>query len=210
MGGATPTKGASTVTTDSASGSSSRRRVIAQQWISADGFASGPVDEGQIFAAVSDFSDSERHNMELLAGVGLVLLGRRTYESFVEFWPEARDEPMAQLVNQLPKAVCSTTLTRAPWGDHAPAEVVPDAVADIGRRREEPGGDIMVWGSLALMRSLLTAGLVDELELFVAPVALGEGIGLIDAGSPIQLELYDGDVWPSGTARLRYRVTGAP
>lgn len=61
------------------------RRVIAQQWVSADGFASGPTDETELFAALSDFSHGEAHNVELLRDVDVVLLGRRTYESFVGF-----------------------------------------------------------------------------------------------------------------------------
>src|SRR5690242_9049600 len=98
------------------------RRVIAQQWVSVDGFASGAVDESEIFAAMTDFTDSERHNQRLLTEVDAVLLGRRTYETFVRFWPTATGQPMAELVNRIPKLVCSTTLTEAPWGDHPPAE----------------------------------------------------------------------------------------
>ena len=57
-------------------------RVLAQQWISADGFAAGPGGEGDIFAAVSDSTATESHNRALLPGFGEVLLGRRTYELF--------------------------------------------------------------------------------------------------------------------------------
>lgn len=147
-------------------------RVIVQQWISADGFVAGPGGEGDVFAAVRDFSASETHNLALLESVDEVLLGRRTYEIFVAFWPSAGDEPMAQLVNSMPKTVCSTSLTQAPWGEHAPARIVPDAVKHV---REQRAGDTIVWGSVRLMRSLLAAGEVGELELFVAPIALGAG-----------------------------------
>jgi dihydrofolate reductase len=184
-----------------------RRRVLAQQWISADGFAAGPTDESEIFAAVDDFSASEHHNMALLAGVDVVLLGRRTYESFVTFWPEAEDEPMAQLVNSVRKVVCSTTLTQAPWGRSEPATVVADGVGHVRELTAEAGGDVLVWGSLELMRSLLRAGLVTDLELFVAPVGLGAGTPLLAPEGPYRLQLRDGDIHPSGTVRLRYAVT---
>lgn len=76
---------------------------------------------------------------------------------------------MAPLVNALPKVVCSTTLEDAPWGDGEPAAVAADAEAHVRRLRAEPGGHALIWGSLALMRSLLAAGLIDVLELLVAP-----------------------------------------
>jgi dihydrofolate reductase len=185
------------------------RRLIAQQWVSVDGYAAGPTDEQEIFAAVDDFTASEEYIRELLADVDEVLLGRRTYETFVGFWPLAEDEPMAATVNGLPKVVCSTTLRAAPWGTHAPARVVTDAVAHVRDRRREPGGDILVWGSLALMRSLLAAGEVDELDLFVAPVALGGGTPLVAPEGPYRLRQVAADVWPSAT-HIRYAVARTP
>ena len=184
------------------------RRVIAQQWISADGFAAGPTDESEIFAAVDDFTDSEGHIRGLLEHVDEVLLGRRSYETLVRFWPVAEGEPMAESVNAIPKVVCSSTLQEAPWGRFAPARVVSDAVAHVRERRTEPGGDTLIWGSLALMRSLLEAGEVDELDLFVAPVALGAGTPLIAPGGPYRLEQIEGEVWPSAV-HVRYGVIRA-
>ena len=159
-----------------------------------------------VFAAVEDSSDSERHNLAMLESVDVVLLGRRTYESFVQFWPTADEEPMAVSVNAMPKVVCSTTLTEAPWGTHAPAEVVADGVEHVRRLRSEPGGDVLVWGSINLMRSLLRAGVLDEIELFVAPIALGSGTPLLAPDGPYGLTRTGGDLWPSGVVRLRYAV----
>ncbi|GAA4862669.1 dihydrofolate reductase family protein [Actinomycetospora straminea] len=189
-----------------------RRRVVAQQWISVDGFAAGPTGEGEIFAHVPAESDrrSMAINETLLGEVETVLLGRRTYEVFVAFWPteHSRDVPVAPLVNAVPKLVASTTLAAAPWGDHAAAEVVSDAVAHVRDLRAGPGGLVLVWGSLALMRSLLAAGLVDELDLFVAPVALGGGTPLIAPGRPVGLRQIAGEVFPAGGAHLRFAVAG--
>ncbi len=183
------------------------RRAIAQQWISADGFVAGTKDdEMDVFAAVEDSSDSERHNLAMLESVDFVLLGRRTYESFVQFWPTADEEPMAVSVNAVPKVVCSTTLSEAPWGTHAAAEVVADGVEHVRRLRSEPGGDVLVWGSIDLMRSLLRAGVLDEIELFVAPIALGSGTPLLAPDGPYGLTRTGGDLWPSGVVRLRYAV----
>ena len=182
-------------------------RVIVQQWMSADGFLAGPEGEGDVFAAVRDFSASETHNLALLTTVDEVLLGRRTYESFAAFWPTADGEPMARLVNSIPKTVCSTTLTEAPWGRHAPARIVPDAVAHVRARRDR---DTIVWGSVRLMRSLLAAGAVDELELFVAPIALGSGTPLLGADdSPVPLRVVETEAWPADVIRTRYAVRRA-
>lgn len=183
-------------------------RVIVQQWISADGFVAGPGGEGDVFAAVQDFSASEAHNLALLESIGEVLLGRRTYEIFAAFWPEARDEPMARLVNGIPKTVCSTTLTQAPWGAHAPARIVPDGVAHVRQQRDHQKGDVIVWGSVSLMRSLLAAGEVDDLELFVAPVALGAGTPLLGLGDrPVSLRVQESETWPADVIRTRYAVS---
>jgi dihydrofolate reductase len=182
------------------------RIVLAQQWVSVDGFAAGPQGEGDLFAAVDDPAPSERANIALLRDVDVVLLGRRTYEAFSAYWPTATGEPMAEYVNAVPKVVASRTLTAAPWGDRPPAAVTADAAAWVRSVKIQPGGAVLIWGSLTLMRSLLSSGLIDQLELLVAPIALGSGTPLVDPGHPVQLQLLQGEVWESGTARLRYRV----
>ncbi|WP_229070066.1 dihydrofolate reductase family protein [Actinoplanes sp. DH11] len=181
--------------------------VLVQQWMSVDGFLAGPGGEGDVFAAVPDFGDSERHNTALLESVDEMLLGRRTYQEFAAFWPEATDQPMARQVNGLAKTVCSGTLGAAPWGTHEAARVVPDAVAHV---RSQRGSDrrTIVWGSVSVMRALLAAGEVDELELFVAPIALGAGTPLLAPGErPVPLRLRESETWPAGVTRSRYVVT---
>ena len=83
------------------------RRVLVQQWVSVDGKVAGPNGETDAFDAVPDFSPSDRHNAALLGSVDEVVLGRRTYEEFVQFWPTAEGEALAPLVNALPKTVAS-------------------------------------------------------------------------------------------------------
>ena len=180
-------------------------RVLAQQWISADGFAAGPGGEGDIFAAVADAAATEAHNRAMLPGFGEVLLGRRTYELFAAFWPYAGEQPMAATVNAMPRTVTSSTLRAAPWGSHHPAAVVPDAAAHV---RAAPA-DVIVWGSLTLMRSLLRDGLLSEVELFVAPVFLGAGRPLLAAGetgADVRLDLVESEQFPASVQRLRYAV----
>ena len=184
--------------------------VLVQQWISADGLVAGPDGESDVFDAVADFGPSDRHNAALLEDVEEVLLGRRTYEEFVRYWPTAGAEALAGAVNALPKTVASTTLRDAPWGTHAPARVVPDAAGHVRALRAAGGtGTTIVWGSITVMRTLLREGLVDDVELFVAPVLLGTGTPLLDpAGPGVRLALRDAETWPGGTLRLRYAVAG--
>ena len=121
-------------------------RVVAQQWVSVDGFAAGTSGEAEIFAAVPDEADqaSMQYNLQFLPTVAEVLLGRRTYEAFVRVWPSA-DLPVATHVNTLPKVVFSRSLDGAPWGDVDAAQVATDAVGHVGRRREEADGTLLVW-----------------------------------------------------------------
>lgn len=187
------------------------RRVLVQQWVSVDGKIGGPNGEADVFDAVTDFSASDRHNTALLDSVDEVLLGRRTYEEFVQFWPTAGGEALAPLINALPKTVASTTLGDAPWGEHPAARIVPDAAEHIrSRRAAGASGITIVWGSITVMRALLRAQLVDDLELFVAPVLLGAGTPLLDpAGPEVRLALRDSETWPGGSMRVRYAVSRA-
>jgi len=181
-------------------------RVIAQQWMSVDGLVAGPHGEDDVFNAVEAFAPSETHNLALLEDVGEILLGRQTYSEWVQFWPTAGDEPMAARVNQLAKVVCSTSLDEAPWGDHEPATVVRDGIAHA-TERQGATGDTIVWGSIRLMRSLLSAAVLDEIELLVAPIALGSGTPLLGPDQPpVHLRLIESESWPGGVVRGRYAV----
>ena len=180
--------------------------VIAQQWVSVDGFAAGMTGETEIFATVSDEADhaSMQYNRRFLSSVTEVLLGRRTYQSFVTVWPSA-DLPVAELVNLVPKVVLSRTLQHAPWGRFEPARVVADAVSYVRRRRHEIDGSLLLWGSLDLLATLLTAELVDELDLFIAPVAVGAGTPLLPPGLHLDLQLVHAERW-SSVMHLRYQI----
>ncbi|RZT83663.1 dihydrofolate reductase [Pseudonocardia sediminis] len=180
-------------------------RVLAQLWISVDGMVAGPDGEFDLFATAppESIEPGERHNMRLLDDVDVLLLGRRTYESFREVWPTV-DHQMAPYLNEAARVVCSTTLEEAPWGDHAPCEVVADGVAWAKEHRAGDGRIALVWGSVALVRGLLAADQLDELELFVAPSLLGDGVPLHGSGSTFLLTLTESEQYPGGVMRLRY------
>lgn len=135
-----------------------------------------------------------------------VLLGRVLYEQWAAYWQSktAADDGYADFINPVRKVVVSTTLESVGWQN---ATLVRDEVdAAIARLKAEEGGDIAVNGSITLARSLLRAGLVDELRLLVFPVVVGSGRRLLDGLERIPLRLLEAKPLPTGVLSLTYAV----
>jgi len=185
------------------------RKVIVHEYASVDGFVAdrdGGLDFlGTIGGEVDQFMLREMEEIDT------ILLGERTYELFVEFWPtpESKNEIIADRLNATPKIVFSTKLGPAPWGEWAQARVdssgrAQDSVAEL---KQQSGRSMVVWGSISLAQSLIEAGLVDEIWLGVAPVALGDGRRLFNGRT--DLELIDARTFAdTGIEMLRYRPIG--
>jgi dihydrofolate reductase len=111
-------------------------------------------------------------------GADALLLGRTTYEGFAEAWPE-REGDFADKFNGMTKYVVSSTLSDPEWNNsHV---ISPDALAtEVEKLRAQDGGDVLVNGSVQLVRALVENDLVDELRLMVFPVVLGQGKRLFD------------------------------
>jgi dihydrofolate reductase len=146
-----------------------------------------------------------------LERAGALLFGRRTYEAFAEAWPRIDDpgDPFAERMNALPKYVASRTLTATPW---QPATVLGgDVVAQVGSLKAQPDadGELQIHGSGRFGRSMLEAGLIDELRLVVSPAVLGQGRRLFgDDGPALGLRVADQQVTPGGLTILVYEATG--
>jgi dihydrofolate reductase len=160
------------------------RSLILEEWLSLDGYA---VDkEGTLNFLPASEADrfSDRDQLEFLDSVDTILLGRRTYELFVDYWPTATtdEEIIADRLNALPKLVFTNTLSEAPWGAWPPAQVVHgDAVAEIERLKAQDGKHMVVWGSLSLAQKLIAADLIDEYHFQLCPTAVGGGRPLFPA-----------------------------
>lgn len=131
--------------------------------------------------------------------VDAFLLGRNTYEIFAAAWPNSTDpnDPVAAKLNTLPKYVVSGTLTSADW--HNSQILTGDVVAAVTKLKDQPGRELQLHGSGALVQSLLDAGLVDTLRLIVAPVVLGAGRRLLVEGrTPTRFELSEVRSTPTG------------
>jgi dihydrofolate reductase len=136
-----------------------------------------------------------------------LLQGRRTYQVSSTAWPERSGDPFAEWINGAQKYVVSDTLGEADltW---KPATIIrgADLRAAVSELRQKSGGDIYVYGSLSLVRSLLEAGLVDELVLMVEPIALGGGKTLFpNDGEMRRFELISATMAATGVQVCRYR-----
>jgi dihydrofolate reductase len=139
-----------------------------------------------------------------------LLLGRRTYEIFAGswgVWDEGADGLMGELTrryNRVPKYVASRTLTELGWkNSHLLGSDVPAAVR---RLREQPGGEIRVWGSTELIRTLAEHDLIDEYRLAIYPLVLGTGKKLFPEGFPLaRLALAETRPLSSGVVITVYR-----
>ncbi|GLI00200.1 dihydrofolate reductase family protein [Phytohabitans aurantiacus] len=139
------------------------------------------------------------------------LFGRRTYELFAGYWGVRKDleNPIVGALNTKPKYVASTTLTEPQWANTT--ALSGDLAAAIRELKAKPGGELQVHGSAILTRWLLENDLVDEMNLLIVPVVVGQGMRLFpDNGPDIALDLVDSRAFPRGITLHVYRPTGRP
>jgi len=144
---------------------------------------------------------------ETIAGEFDMLLGRRTYEIFAAYWPKNGDNPIGKAFNKATKYVVTRTLDRLDW--KTSRRLGGDVVDELRRLKASEGPELHIWGSSALLQTLIAADLVDEYRLWVAPVVLGEGKRLFENGvPPRRLALAATQSTPSGVLIVTYRPAG--
>jgi len=136
-----------------------------------------------------------------------LLLGRRTYDIWAGFWPQAPSSPIADGINGATKFVATHRPESLEWG---PCERLgPDVAESVRRVKSEDGPDLVLWGSSTLTSPLLEHGLADEVLLFVYPVLLGTGKRLFADGTPPRsFELVNTQALQTGVIFHRYRAAG--
>jgi len=155
--------------------------IVLSQNVSLDGVmqSPGPTDvpfKHRGWAVDFDFDFEGEVGLEQAQSYEAILLGRVTYEAMQAFWPTAEGE-LADKLNELPKYVVSSTLTKPAWN----ATVLgSNWREEVARLRDELDGDIVVYGSRRLSRALIGMGLVDQVRLLIYPLALGTGDRLFD------------------------------
>jgi dihydrofolate reductase len=191
------------------------RKVIANEFMSLDGVvqAPGAADEDTSGGFehggwhMRYFDDvSQQRVLEGIVEAGGFLLGRRTYEIFAAYWPNAPEEEqvIAEPLNTKPKYVASTTRSGPlEWQNSTLLE--GDVAAAVGALKQEDGGDLHMIGSTELVRTLVDNGLVDEFRLMIDPVLLGGGKRIFPIDGVLRpLRLVHGEVTSTGAILATY------
>ena len=194
-------------------------KLIVTEFVTLDGVAQAPgrPDEdpsggfahGGWQAPLVD-QDSGGVIFEQARSMNALLLGRRTYEIFADYWPSAPQEiPFTRLLNGVPKYVASRTLAGPlAWQG---STLIADDLAESIIALKESHDEVHVIGSLDLLQSLLRFGVVDRMILWVYPLLLGCGKQVFANGTvPTALRLTDSVTYPSGTLHLTYETAGVP
>jgi dihydrofolate reductase len=194
------------------------RRIVMFNRVSAEGYFAD--SNGGLDWAVPD-DELDQAAVGGMGSIDAMLLGRKTYDMFESFWPHAlKDErgardphtegrrssslhALAVWINDTPKYVVSRTRHELPWKN---SHLLPELNAGaVTRLKQQPGKDIIVFGSGSLVAELGSLGLIDEYRFIVAPVLLGSGHTLpTGVGKSTRLRLKDTKAYPSGNVALTY------
>jgi len=175
------------------------RKVVAYELLSLDGVAEDPD------RFITEWDDAMDANLAaVIAAQDAVILGRRSYDEWAAFWPGSQIQPFATFINRVTKYLATSAPPDQEWAN---TTVIDDGLVDFVRDlKNRPGGDIGVHASISVAQTLLTAGVVDELRLVIAPTIAGAGRKLIDGLPPIRLAPIRGVISPTGYPILDYRV----
>ena len=179
------------------------RKVVAWELVSLDGVMESP-ERWHLPYFNDEMGEAIGASM---AEADAMLFGRVTYEEFAAFWPSqgGDDQEFADYMNNTPKFVVSNTLEE-PLEWQNSTLIKGNVAEEIRELKQQPGKDITILGSGALVRSLLQDDLLDELGLMVHPVVLGSGKRLFEEGGDQKsLELVDSKTFGTGVLYLTYR-----
>lgn len=182
------------------------RKIIAGEFISLDGV----IDAANQLTGAYFNDELGQYLGSGMARTDALLLGRVTYQEMVPFWADktGTDDPVTAHMSK-PKFVVSATLDHT--NDWANSTLIRDnPAAELTTLKQQPGKDILVIGSASLVRWLLRANLLDELDLLVFPVIVGRGKRLFsDDGDKLPLTLTGSETFSTGVVHLTYRPTTA-
>ena len=174
------------------------RKIVVYELLSVDGVADPSL-------ITTGWDDAMEANLSaVIATQDAVILGRRSYTEWAEFWPSSQIEPFATFINGVKKHVATSTPLDRDWPN---ATVIDRGLVEFVRDlKQQPGGDVGVHASISVAQALLAADVVDELRLVIAPRIAGRGRRLLDGLPSIQLESIRGATSPTGYLLVDYRV----
>jgi|SRR5688572_29060810 len=190
------------------------RKLILEEWMSLDGHVADKNGQLDFFTSISPEENkyADLDQLKFLDTIDTILLGRKTYELFADFWPTAtvEKEVIADKLNATKKLVFSNTLAEAPWGKWPAAEVINgDAVHAVKELKLLPGKDMVMWGSISVAQAMMNAKLIDEYHVQLCPVLTGGGRKLFtDQVNAGQLKLSEVRRYNTGTVFLNYASIG--
>ena len=176
------------------------RKIVVYELLSLDGVAEAP---NEFFA---DWDDAMDANLAaVIATQDAVVLGRRSYDEWAQFWPDSKIEPFATFINGVTKHVATSTPLDHDWPN---ATAIDGGLVEFVRDlQQQPGGDIGVHASIEVAQALLAADVVDEVRLVIAPMIASRGRRLLDGLPSIKLETLRSQTSPTGYLLVDYRVT---
>lgn len=190
------------------------KKLIVTMWMSLDGFVAGP--NGELDWVTGSYDEAMgRYEDDLVSSADTLVLGRVTYDSFAGSWPKVPDNPSvsegekayARKLNAMHKVVFSRTAKQLEWNNSSlHSAIVPQEIESL---KQQPGKDMLIYGSTSIVQQLTTLGLIDEYQLLVYPVVLGSGKPLF-AGihERVNLKLIRTAAHPSGVILLYYQPAG--
>jgi dihydrofolate reductase len=183
------------------------RKIIVSNMVTLDGFIGGPNGEIDWHVVNDEFFEQANH---LLDSVDTFLFGRVTYEGMLQYWTSpagmADDPVIANKMNTTPKIVFSRTLDKVGWGQWDNARLIKDNIPEeLSKLKQQPGRDMVIFGSGKIVALLTQLRLIDEYRIFVAPVVIGGGISQF-AGVTASLRLLEARTYNTGVVLLRYTL----
>jgi dihydrofolate reductase len=185
--------------------------IVLTEWVTLDGYTSGP-DNDMSFVGESFNAEMGAYESEILDTADTLLLGRVTYASFAGAWPFVPDNPnaaeeekdYARRLNAKRKIVFSRTLERVDWNNSELLRSIdPEAIRKV---KQETERNILIYGSSSIVQQLTNLGLIDEYQLLVHPVVVGDGKPLFKSiTAKRRLKLASSKPFTSGVVLLTYR-----
>jgi dihydrofolate reductase len=178
-------------------------KLIMWNLITLDGYFEGEKSWDLSFHETVWGPEMERFCLEQLNSAGYLVFGRTTYEGMAAYWQTAKGE-IADFMNNLPKLVCSRTLTSADWNNAT--LIKENAAGEIAAIKEKSNKDLYVFGSANLSGTLIGEDLFDEYRIAIAPVIAGRGRYLFPTGlTEKRLSLISSQPLMTGGVILKYK-----